>query len=392
MLPAIWFILSRAGCDQAALTAGLGPPLTSAEEQAAVAAELRDLSAEQPEAVRTKFVPALLRGVAAHHAGCLPGWKGLVERCFQRGLVKLVFATGTLAAGINMPARTTVISSLSRRTDDGIALLPHNELLQMAGRAGRRGYDTQGNCIVLPTRFEGAETGARIIAAGPEPLASRFATSYGMVLNLLSAYTLEQAREFLSRSFGQYLSGAANARQLQEGQNELWLALALSHPAAAGLTGPQLAAYVGALVCAEVIRRPMSVWSPYQVSPEVMAAIEALEPAREALFEAQTAAGMARWNEALLVDLRFAGAPPPSATWRCEAPRLGCYASRARRVRGGVVGGLDLDDGDLARLLARTADVLRQARFLEGLLPYLAAPARAALRGMDRSPISDLAL
>lgn len=85
-------------------------------------------------------------------AGCLPAWKSLIERLFQRGLLKIVFATGTLAAGINMPARTTLISQLSRKTDDGVKLLPHNELLQMAGRAGRRGFDSEGNCIVLQNK------------------------------------------------------------------------------------------------------------------------------------------------------------------------------------------------------------------------------------------------
>ena len=198
MLPAIWFILSRKDCDVAALTTQavltLGP-----EEQAALRAEVEALRADQPDAVRERFVPALLRGVAAHHAGCLPGWKALVERLFQRGLVRLVFATGTLAAGINMPARSTVISGLARRTDDGIQLLPHNDLLQMAGRAGRRGYDTAGNCVVVQGRYEGADEAARIIGAGPEPLSSQFSTSYGLVLNLLSCYSLDEAREFLSR-------------------------------------------------------------------------------------------------------------------------------------------------------------------------------------------------
>ncbi|KIY96267.1 hypothetical protein MNEG_11697 [Monoraphidium neglectum] len=155
------------------------------------------------------------------------------------------------------------------------------------------------------------------------------------------------------------------------------MALALSHPAVLSLSAPQLAAYIAALVCCEVIRRPMSVWTPYQVSPEVLTAIEELEPAREALFEAQTAAGMIRWNESLLVDLRFAGI-------------VEAWASGASWAD--VMGGVDLDDGDMARLLARTVDVLRQAIFLEHLLPYIVPPAREAVRAMDRPPISDLTL
>ena len=104
--------------------------------------------AEQPEAVKEALVAPLLAGLASHHAGCLPAWKTLVERCFQQGLLKVVFATETLAAGINMPARTTVISTLSRRRDNGHSALLHNELLQMAGRAGRRGFDTAGTAML----------------------------------------------------------------------------------------------------------------------------------------------------------------------------------------------------------------------------------------------------
>jgi superfamily II RNA helicase len=80
-------------------------------------------------------------------------WKGLVETLFQQGLIKVVFATETLAAGINMPARTTVISSISRRRNGEYCSLPHNDLLQMAGRAGRRGFDIQGHCVISQTRF-----------------------------------------------------------------------------------------------------------------------------------------------------------------------------------------------------------------------------------------------
>lgn len=107
---------------------------------------------EQPEAIRPKLVKALTYGIASHHAGCLPGWKSLVESLFQNGLISIVFATETLAAGINMPARTTVLMSISRRISEGRHLLTHNQMLQMAGRAGRRGYDVLGNCIICQSR------------------------------------------------------------------------------------------------------------------------------------------------------------------------------------------------------------------------------------------------
>ena len=92
-----------------------------------------------PEAVRSEMAEMLEQGVASHHAGLLPAWKSLVERLFNRGLIKIVFATETLAAGINMPARTVVLATLSKRGDNGHALLTTNSTLQMAGRAGRRG-------------------------------------------------------------------------------------------------------------------------------------------------------------------------------------------------------------------------------------------------------------
>ena len=145
MLPAIWFIFSRAECDATARRLqAKGVCLASPQERAVISLELDLLRTEQPEAVKVDLVPPLLAGIASHHAGCLPAWKGLVERLFQQGVLKLVFATGTLAAGINMPARTALVSSTSRRARVGHETIPHNELLQMAGRAGRRGFDTAG--------------------------------------------------------------------------------------------------------------------------------------------------------------------------------------------------------------------------------------------------------
>ncbi|KAG2449071.1 hypothetical protein HYH02_005820 [Chlamydomonas schloesseri] len=677
MLPAIWFILSRRDCDSSAARAA-AVPLTDADTQAAIAAEVAALRADQPEAVKEELVPALISGIASHHAGQLPGWKSLVERLFQRGLLKLVFATGTLAAGINMPARTTVVSSLSRMTDEGPKLLPHNELLQMAGRAGRRGYDTEGNCLVLQNKFEGADEAWQIIRAGPEPLVSQFSVSYGLVLNLLSVNTLEQAKEFVSRSFGNFLATEGNrrreaeaealekeAQQLVEafkasatsrakelnaelkaakdelkrlknaqieaqcesarnmlaadglprivvlnlaaggggggngrpllmpalvvgevdpppevaaegstvatvttagpyyaclaadnrlmrasvacvagvlagpagavteadadkvwgaleglrsnawsnveagswalqaalgtpttsavtrqlgarlpwtfveadagvaaqvlaarqavkaavaaleeqrrqaassssrdgsleqmarakrllkkadklraegksggrleatwktfqltmeilicmdalepeslrvlplgllarniqGGNELWLAMALSHPALHALTGPQLAALLGALISPEVLSKPTAVWAAYPVSPAVEAAVEALEEQRQLLVELQADAGLTRWNDALLVDLRFAGL-------------VEAWASGATWAQ--VMEDSNMDDGDMARLLIRTIDLLKQLQHNAHLLPELKDAAAEALRGMDRKPVAEL--
>ncbi|MEO8892523.1 MAG: helicase-related protein, partial [Coleofasciculaceae cyanobacterium] len=148
----------------------------------------------------------LTRGIAAHHAGILPAWKGFVEELFQLGLVKVVFATETLAAGINMPARTTVISTLSKRTDRGHRLLTASEFLQMAGRAGRRGMDTTGYVVTLQTPFEGAKEAAYLATSGADPLVSQFTPNYGMVLNLLQTHTITEAKELVERSFAQYLA------------------------------------------------------------------------------------------------------------------------------------------------------------------------------------------
>ena len=205
MLPAIYFIFSRRNCDQA-VDQVRNFSLVNAQEAAQLKQQIDDFLQRNPEAGRAGQVEPLYRGIAAHHAGVLPAWKGLVEELFQQGLIKVVFATETLAAGINMPARTTVISSLSKRTDMGHRLLNASEFLQMAGRAGRRGMDVQGYVVTVQTQFEGAREASYLATAGADPLVSQFTPSYGMVLNLLQTHSLEETQELIERSFGQYLS------------------------------------------------------------------------------------------------------------------------------------------------------------------------------------------
>ncbi|MFO0040266.1 MAG: DEAD/DEAH box helicase [Synechococcaceae cyanobacterium] len=206
MLPAIYFIFSRRGCDRGVRELGNACLVTPAE-QARIRERLDAFVAATPEAVREGgHADALVRGIASHHAGVLPAWKELIESLFQQGLIKVVFATETLAAGINMPARTTVISALSKRTERGHRPLMGSEFLQMAGRAGRRGLDSQGYVDTVQSRFEGVREAGQLALAPADPLVSQFTPSYGMVLNLLQRYDLAKAKELVERSFGRYLA------------------------------------------------------------------------------------------------------------------------------------------------------------------------------------------
>lgn len=203
MLPAIVFTFSRAGCDKA-LKACFRLTLTTNEERARIETIIQEATKDQQYLARHPHLDFLRQGMASHHAGLLPGLKVLVEKLFQEGLIKVVFATETLAAGINMPARTTVITSLSKRTDIGHRNLHASEFLQMAGRAGRRGMDTVGHVVVAGSPYDTPADAGRIATSRPEALNSQFTPTYGMVLNLLQRGTLESARELIQKSFGQF--------------------------------------------------------------------------------------------------------------------------------------------------------------------------------------------
>lgn len=207
MLPCIIFIFSRAGCDRAAMAAATERgQLVSDYEKERIQKKIDMFVAENPGMVKADRIDLALQGIASHHAGLLPLWKLCVEELFQDGLIKVVFATETLAAGINMPARTTVISALSKRAgEEGIVSLTTSEVLQMAGRAGRRGKDIVGHSMLLRSRNEGALDAFKVLTTDVDALQSQFSPSYGMVLNLLSARSLADAKALVDRSFGNFL-------------------------------------------------------------------------------------------------------------------------------------------------------------------------------------------
>lgn len=207
MLPAIYFTFSRRKCDEQ-MEKCSSLELVSRAEQAQIRQFIDEYLADHPHLYNNKHLDYLMSGVASHHAGLLPAWKNLVEKLFQKGLIKVVFATETLAAGINMPARSTVISSTSKRTDSGHRMLTASEFLQMSGRAGRRGMDEIGYVTVIGTPFQTPDEVAELVLSDANPLESRFSPSYSMVLNLLQRFSLEESKELILKSFGYFSSGS----------------------------------------------------------------------------------------------------------------------------------------------------------------------------------------
>jgi superfamily II RNA helicase len=209
-LPAIYFIFSRAGCERALDDyLGEGRQLLTAEQRAEVDRAIADVVADSPtiaESALNQTVFAGLRvGVGLHHAGVLPSVKRLIEQLFERGLCQVVFATETMSLGIHMPAKSVVLQGLTKRTDRGFRGLTHNELTQMAGRAGRRGIDPEGHCVIALDARDGIEDVVRTVDAPPEPIESQFKLGYGSVAQLLgTGAEPDVLRRRVESSFGQY--------------------------------------------------------------------------------------------------------------------------------------------------------------------------------------------
>jgi ATP-dependent RNA helicase HelY len=230
LLPAIVFIFSRIGCDaavQQCLNAGVR--LTTPDERdtvhAYVEAACRDLPEEDLHVLGYHdFLDGLTRGVAAHHAGMLPAFKHVVEELFVRGLCKVVFATETLALGINMPARTVVIEKLTKWNGETHADITPGEYTQLTGRAGRRGLDTEGHGVVLWQPGMNPSEVAGLASTRTYPLRSSFRPSYNMAVNLVDQYGRETSRELLEQSFAQFQADKAVvglARQLRKAEDAL---------------------------------------------------------------------------------------------------------------------------------------------------------------------------
>ncbi|HLF69878.1 MAG TPA: DEAD/DEAH box helicase, partial [Actinomycetota bacterium] len=210
MLPAIYFIFSRKGCDSAVEQCiREGVRLIDRQEAARVRRSVDERFKEFDDSDLEvlgyeRWLTALTKGVAAHHAGLIPAFKETVEELFLSGSIKVVFATETLSLGINMPARTVFIESLFHFTGDQHEMLTPGSFTQLTGRAGRRGIDVVGHSVVPAQREVTVQQIAGLATTRTFPLRSSFEASYNMTANLVRNYSMAEAEHLLNSSFGQY--------------------------------------------------------------------------------------------------------------------------------------------------------------------------------------------
>ncbi len=224
LLPAIFFIFSRAACEAAVTQLSRsGLRLTTAEDREEIRSyvdeALNGFNDDDLAALGYwEWLESLQRGYAAHHAGLLPVFKHIVEHLFQRKLVKVVFATETLALGINMPARTVVIEKLEKFNGEARVPLSPGEYTQLTGRAGRRRIDTEGHSVVVWSNDLEATAVAQLASRRTYPLRSSFSPSYNMAVNLIEQHGKERTRHILEASFAQFQADRSVvelAKQLQ---------------------------------------------------------------------------------------------------------------------------------------------------------------------------------
>ena len=217
LLPAIVFLPTRRRCDQAATEAALTRRESNDQRREARRDFMRSFVAEHPEVRSHRHWDTIVRGgVASHHAGHIPAWKLVIEKLMSAGLLDAIFATATVAAGVDFPARTVVLTGADARTGSGWRQLTASELQQMTGRAGRRGRDKVGFVVAAPGLHQDPQRIAELLKAPPDPLVSQFRATYTTLLNLLDAYgSFAEVREIAERSFA-HRESARQIAQLEE--------------------------------------------------------------------------------------------------------------------------------------------------------------------------------
>ena len=216
LLPAIIFLPTRRRCDEAASEAALSRRPTADDRRDARREFKRSFVEQHPEIRNHRHWDTIVRsGIASHHAGHMPAWKLVIEKMMTAGLLDAIFATATVAAGVDFPARTVVVTVADRRSANGWLPLTASELQQMTGRAGRRGKDRVGFIVAAPGPHQNPQRIAELLSAPPDDLESQFRATYTSLLNLLDAFgSFGQVRAIVERSFA-YRNLLPRIRQLE---------------------------------------------------------------------------------------------------------------------------------------------------------------------------------
>lgn len=214
LLPAIIFLKSRADCDEALKRLR---PYPEAPEENGFLEAVEEMTELYPELrSRPQMNHLITRRAGSHHAGQLPAWRLLVEKLMTLGYLDVIFSTSTVAAGVNFPARTVVVTQSDRFDGKSFVDMTATDLHQMTGRAGRRGMDNVGFTLIIPGKFLDADLIKRLVLSSPEPLASRININFSMTLNLLLSHSPDEVRELLGRSFAAFHLNPGQARRAQK--------------------------------------------------------------------------------------------------------------------------------------------------------------------------------
>lgn len=405
LLPAIVFLPTRRKCDEAASEVAADKSQRADPERQMQRQEIFDqFAAEIPEVADHKHAKVIVRGgVAAHHAGHIPSWKLLIEKMMSAGLLNALFATSTVAAGVDFPARTVVISNADTRGNDGWRALTASELQQMTGRAGRRGRDNVGFVILAPGQFQNPRKIAELLKAPPDALESRFRATYTSLLNLLDAFgNFEQVREIAEKSFA--FREKRNAAKTEQIGDQIWQpfedrARVLDHFGYLDLE-TDVVTESGKWLADLRIDRPLLVGEALKLGTfDPLSISEAAGLMAAVAADADRSYGEMRASRRMgdiLTDFEEIVVAVSNAEWKngvepAEEINYSAAAAAERWTAGmewdELVDRTKAEEGDLVRLLSRTGEALRQLAHLRSSNPAAAAIASTASDAILREPV-----
>ncbi len=412
LLPAIVFLPTRRRCDEAASEVAQDKAQKTDPERFAQRKRIfEDFAVEFPEVRDHKHANVIVHaGVAAHHAGHIPSWKLLIERMMSAGLLNALFATSTVAAGVDFPARTVVITNADTRGNNGWRGLTASELQQMTGRAGRRGRDNVGFVVLAPGQFQNPKKIAELLKAPPDALDSRFRATYTSLLNLLDAFgTFTQVREIAERSFAfrESRRQSADSRHRDGAEmlsDRIWepfqlRAEVLDHFGYINIE-TETVTESGKWLADLRIDRPLlvgealkkGVFDSLKISEATGLMASVAADADRSYGEMRSTRHMTE----ILADFEDIVVDVANVEWRhrvnpVEEINYSAAAAAERWASGmewdELVDRTRAEEGDLVRLLSRTGEALRQLANLRASNPQAAAIAQSAAEAILREPV-----